>query len=188
MNWQQQLCPGHQQEMDGHPCHMRSIHAENAFQAKSITVIIWKGYLVHVKINWYDLHSFKWACCMIITEMSFGKHSLQNVVMAVCFRTQWASHFHDHASHSPLCWDAGVTHLHCFVLFRNINLFYFLKFYLSIVDLQRCDHFSRTTKWFCCTWPHIRSLSDSFPTWIITWYWVEFSVLYRRSTLANHFH
>ena len=33
---------------------------------------------------------------------------------------------------------------------------------------------------------HIHSLSDSFPTQIITEYWVEFPVLYSRSPLASH--
>ena len=50
-----------------------------------------------------------------------------------------------------------------------------------------CDNFCCTTKWF--THPklyiNIHSFSDSFPIQIITEYWVELSVLYSTSSLAN---
>ena len=64
--------------------------------------------------------------------------------------------------------------------------FHFLKFYWSVVDLQGCDNFCCITKWFSYTHMYIHSPSDSFPTQIITEYWVEFSGLYSRSSLANH--
>ena len=64
--------------------------------------------------------------------------------------------------------------------------FRFLRFYWSTVNLQCCDNFHCTAEWFGYTCMHIHSLSDSFPTYIITKYWVEFSVLYSRSPLANH--
>ena len=41
-------------------------------------------------------------------------------------------------------------------------------------------------KWFNYTYTHILSVSDSFPLEIITENWVEFPVLYIRSTLANY--
>ena len=65
---------------------------------------------------------------------------------------------------------------------------HFFKFNWSIVDLQGCDNFCCTTKWFSYTCTHIRSLSDSFPTQIITEYWVEFPVLYNRSPFGHSFH
>ena len=58
--------------------------------------------------------------------------------------------------------------------------FHFLKFYWSIVDLQYCHNFYCTLKytvqvylWFTYTCTHTHSLSDSFPTEIITEYWTE---------------
>ena len=41
--------------------------------------------------------------------------------------------------------------------------FHFLKFYWSRVDLQCCDNFCYTTKWFSYTYTHIHSFSGSFP-------------------------
>ena len=64
--------------------------------------------------------------------------------------------------------------------------FFFLKFYWSRVDLQYCDNFHCATKWFSYVYTHIHSFSDPFPTKIITEYWVEFSVIYTMSSLANH--
>lgn len=31
--------------------------------------------------------------CTLITEISFGKHDLENIITAVCFRALWASNF-----------------------------------------------------------------------------------------------
>ena len=62
----------------------------------------------------------------------------------------------------------------------------FCKFYWSIVGLQCCDNFCCATNWFSYTYTPIHSFSDSFPRWIITKYWVQFSMLYSRSPLANH--
>ena len=71
------------------------------------------------------------------------------------------------------------------VLVHFFFSFFFLKFYWSTVYLQCCDNFYCTTEWFSYACTHIHSLSD-FPTQIFTEYWVELSVLYGRSTLANH--
>ena len=63
---------------------------------------------------------------------------------------------------------------------------FYRKFYWSIIDLQGCDNFCCTAKWFSFTCSHTHCLSDSFPTYIITEYWLEFSALFGRSPLANH--
>ena len=68
---------------------------------------------------------------------------------------------------------------------RFWGLFVFFKCYWSIVDLECCDNFYCTTKRFSYTCTHIYSLSNSFPTWMITESWVVFSVLYSRSLLAT---
>ena len=49
------------------------------------------------------------------------------------------------------------------VLFFLFFFFHFLKFYWSVIDLQCCDNFCHTTKWFSYTYAHIHSSSDSFP-------------------------
>ena len=41
--------------------------------------------------------------------------------------------------------------------------------------------------WFSYTYTSTYSFSDSFPTYVITEYWVEFPVLSSRSLLANYF-
>lgn len=53
----------------------------------------------------------------------------------------------------------------------------FFKFNWSAVDLPGCEHFCCMTNWFSHTYISIHSLSDSFPTKIITQYWVEFSTI-----------
>ena len=45
---------------------------------------------------------------------------------------------------------------------------------------------SAVQQWFTHAYAHIHSPSDSFPTYIIREYWVEFSVQNSRSPLANH--
>ena len=60
----------------------------------------------------------------------------------------------------------------------------FFKFYLSRVNLQGCDNLCCTTKRPRHAYTHIYYLSDYFPTQIITVYWVEFSVLCSRCSLA----
>ena len=72
-----------------------------------------------------------------------------------------------------------------FILPKKVfNLYYFLKLFWSIIDLQCCDNFCCMKKWFSYTCTCIHSLSDSFPQQIITEYWVVFSVLYSRSPLV----
>ena len=68
----------------------------------------------------------------------------------------------------------------------SISFFSFFKFYWNRVDLQCCDNFCYTTKWFSYTCIHILSFSDSFPIQAITEYRVESSVLYSRNPLAIH--
>ena len=63
---------------------------------------------------------------------------------------------------------------------------FFFKFCCSIIELQGCETFCCTTKWFSHTYTHIHSLPDSFPTQIITECWVECPVPYSRSPVANH--
>ena len=60
------------------------------------------------------------------------------------------------------------------------------KFYWGIFNLQGCGNFCCTANWPSHSYTHIHSLLDSFPTQIIMVYWVDFSVLYIRSPLANH--
>ena len=71
---------------------------------------------------------------------------------------------------------------------EQFSFFYFLKFCRSIVDLQCCDHFCCITRSFSCTSVLIHSLPDSFPTDIITEYWVEFFVLYTSPLAAHSMH
>ena len=72
-----------------------------------------------------------------------------------------------------------------YIIDLQCDHFCFTKFYWSVIDLQ-CDSFCCTTKWFSYMCTHVHSFSDSLPIQIITEHWVEFSVLYRRSLLANH--
>jgi len=46
---------------------------------------------------------------------------------------------------------------------QNSLFFSLIKLYWHIVDLQYCDNFSCTIKWFRYTCTHIHSVSDSFP-------------------------
>ena len=63
------------------------------------------------------------------------------------------------------------------ILRRETDCFFFKKyFYWSRVDLKCCVSFCCTAKWYSYTKTYIHSL-DSFPTYIITGYWVEFFVL-----------
>ena len=69
-------------------------------------------------------------------------------------------------------------------------LFFFFSVFQSFLEVELILRlwFSYTcciTEWFSYTCTHIHPLSDSFPTQIITEYWVEFSVLYGRSWLAS---
>ena len=47
-----------------------------------------------------------------------------------------------------------------------------------MVDLQYCDSFRCTAKWFSYLYTCIYSVSNSFPIQVITEYWAEFPVLY----------
>ena len=70
------VCPSHRQEMRQQTrptweAHVQKVHS----RAKIIPVIICKGHLVHVKLNWYDLHRFKYARHWnILWETCFGKY------------------------------------------------------------------------------------------------------------------
>ena len=65
-----------------------------------------------------------------------------------------------------------------------MNIFFFLKFYWSIVNLQGCDNLFLTAKWPSHTYTHIHSLW-LYSYIVVTEYWAEFSVLYSTSLLAN---
>ena len=77
-------------------------------------------------------------------------------------------------THLTTCWSTAAL----FYFFFN-----FFKFYWNIVDLQGCGNFCCATEWFSYTCAHI---SDSFSTQSTTESWVEFSVVYSRSLLANY--
>lgn len=50
------------------------------------------------------------------------------------------------------------------ILLMAIFLFFYLKKnYWSLADLQRCDDFFYTRKWFSFTYTHIHSFADSLP-------------------------
>ena len=59
--------------------------------------------------------------------------------------------------------------------------FYFV---LEYSYLQYCASFRCIAEWLSYAYTCIHSLSDSFPIWVITEYWVEFPVLYGRSLLV----
>ena len=75
------------------------------------------------------------------------------------------------------------------LIFKITWFFYFFfifskKFCGSMVDLQCCDNFCCTTKWFSYTYTHIRSFSDSFLTqaWqYVNYVYVHFYVKYSRA-------
>ena len=67
-----------------------------------------------------------------------------------------------------------------------VVFFHFLKFYWQIVDVQYCDDFCCTTKWFNYTYTHTCSFQILSPSRPTSDYWIEFSVLYSRSLLASH--
>ena len=61
----------------------------------------------------------------------------------------------------------------------------FFKFYWYIVKVQGCD-ISAVQQSDRVIHIYISILADSFPTYIITEYWVGFSVPHSRSPLVNH--
>ena len=61
----------------------------------------------------------------------------------------------------------------------------FFKFYWYIIDLQHCDHFCCTAKWFSYANIHI-SFSYSFLLRFITGYWIQLPVQYSRTLLFIH--
>ena len=73
-----------------------------------------------------------------------------------------------------------VSFLGCF---SNLyTLFFKLTFYWHTVDLQCGISFCCTTKWISCTYTH--AFLDSVLMYVISEYWVEFSVLYSRFLLV----
>ena len=59
------------------------------------------------------------------------------------------------------------------------------KFYWYIIDLQHCDNFCCTAKWFSYANIHI-SFPYSFLLRFITGYWLQFLVQYSRNLLFIH--
>ena len=110
-----------------------------------------------------DLHHSSWQCQIpdILSEAR-----------------DWTCIFLD-TSQIPFCCATGGTSksytVHYFPWSHRFSSFIYFKSFI-VVDLQGCDNFWCTTKWFSHTYPHIHSHSDSFPTEIITEYWVECSV------------
>ena len=74
----------------------------------------------------------------------------------------------------------------CLLFFLSLSLCLSLSLSWSIVDLQCYDQFQSTAQWFSYTYTHIHSFFKLFPIYIITECWVQFPVLYSRSSLANH--
>ena len=85
-----------------------------------------------------------------------------------------------------LCSEKGSGNTIIYWAFYSFFFFNFLKFYWSIVDLQCCDNFCCTPKWFSYTRTHIHSFLDSFPTQTITEYWIEFPVPYISSNHSTY--
>ena len=67
-------------------------------------------------------------------------------------------------------------------------LFIFFKYFLSFIEVYLLYKIMimSATQSDSVIHTHIDSISDSFPIKIITEYWVEFPVLYRRSPLASY--
>ena len=67
------------------------------------------------------------------------------------------------------------------------SCFFFFNFYWSRVHLQCFVSFCCTAKWISYTYTYTHSSLDYFPIEVITEYWVEFPVLYSRSSLVIYF-
>ena len=84
-----------------------------------------------------------------------------------------------------------LVHVYCFdfhFLFHSeFCSFPSLKksFSRGIVDLQCCVSFSYTAKWVSYTYIH--AFLEAFSISVMTGYWVEFPVLYRRSLFLTYF-
>lgn len=59
---------------------------------------------------------------MIITEISFGKHGLENIIMVICCRTQWVSNFNRWFLLFIFLPRHSEMHLRCSAFLRNAYL------------------------------------------------------------------
>ena len=69
------------------------------------------------------------------------------------------------------------------------DLFKWILFCWSLVDLHWCVNFCYKAKWFINTHmhTHVYHFLYSFLLWLITGYWIQFPVLYCRTLLFIHF-
>ena len=58
----------------------------------------------------------------------------------------------------------------------------------SIVDLECCVNSCCTVKWFSYTYISIYSFKYSFPLWFVIGYWIQVSVLHRRTYCLSIVH
>ena len=147
--------------------------------------ISFRGMLWRVKLGWNSWYSRKmhWEAGGTGAPLYGG---LLLVPCFLCFTHQISS------SHLMLLWCGGhsliLYHIPHFIVWEHfsqkINIALKKFFYWSVVDLQCC--------FFCCiarwiSYTYIHPLLDSFPIEVIIRYWVDFSVLYGRSSLAIYF-
>ena len=111
---------------------------------------------------------------LIISPSSLGKplsrDSVHVTVRSHNVGSVWALGRQDRPPHTKPT-SLGSSHtsnplpsLQQFGYFHRRIQFCYFKFYWSVFDLQGCNNFYCTTKWFSYTCTHICSLSDSFPT------------------------
>ena len=90
-------------------------------------------------------------------------------------------------------WKARVSfmQIYIFLVLTGVSAFYFQHgfiyfkiFYWSIVGLRCSVHFCCTAKWVSYMYAYTHSFKDSFPMYVITEYWVRFSVIHSRSLFA----
>ena len=68
----------------------------------------------------------------------------------------------------------------------DIEWYFTVFFFWSIVDLQCCVNFCCMAKWFSYALMYILLKNYSVPLWSITWYWMRFPELYSRTLLSVH--
>ena len=104
-----------------------------------------------------------WSLAMLLGQSAANRNGSQQasgVQSSILHRGSPGGHRHTFLEilieSSPYCPACNLSNTLLYWLFL-------LKFYWNMVDLQGCDHFCCTTKWFTYTCTHTYSLSDSFP-------------------------